>query len=102
VRASRRPARLRQQRDPKASETCPAHTIPLIIEAFAELGFPDGVVNVVTNALEDAGEVVGALIDAPQVRRINFTGSTASARSSPGARQSISSRACSSSAARRH
>jgi acyl-CoA reductase-like NAD-dependent aldehyde dehydrogenase len=60
----------------KASETCP-RTHALIIEAFAEAGFPDGVVNVVTNAPEDAGEVVGALIDAPQVRRINFTGSTA-------------------------
>ena len=63
----------------KASETCP-RTHSLIIEAFAEAGFPDGVVNVVTNAPEDAGEVVGALIDAPQVRRINFTGSTAVGR----------------------
>ena len=60
----------------KASETCP-QTHSLIIESFAEAGFPEGVVNVVTNAPEDAGEVVGALIDAPEVRRINFTGSTA-------------------------
>ena len=59
----------------KASETCP-RTHALIIEAFAEAGFPAGVVNVVTNAPEDAAEVVGALIDAPEVRRINFTGST--------------------------
>ncbi len=59
----------------KASETCP-RTHELIIEAFAEAGFPEGVVNVVTNAPEDAAEVVGALIDAPQVKRINFTGST--------------------------
>jgi benzaldehyde dehydrogenase (NAD) len=59
----------------KASETCP-RTHALIIEAFAEAGFPEGVVNVVTNAPEDAGDVVGALIDAPQVKRINFTGST--------------------------
>lgn len=59
----------------KASETCP-RTHALIIEAFAEAGFPEGVVNVVTNAPEDAGEVVGALIDAPEVKRINFTGST--------------------------
>src|SRR6478736_6282664 len=63
----------------KASETCP-RTHALIIEAFAEAGFPDGVVNVVTNAPEDAGDVVGALIDAPEVRRINFTGSTAVGR----------------------
>jgi acyl-CoA reductase-like NAD-dependent aldehyde dehydrogenase len=59
----------------KASETCP-RTHALIIEAFAEAGFPEGVVNVVTNAPADAGDVVGALIDAPEVRRINFTGST--------------------------
>ncbi len=59
----------------KASETCP-RTHQLIIEAFAEAGLPEGVVNVVTNAPADAGEVVGALIDAPEVKRINFTGST--------------------------
>ena len=59
----------------KASENCP-RTHSLIIEAFAEAGFPEGTVNIVTNAPEDAGEVVGALIDAPEVKRINFTGST--------------------------
>lgn len=59
----------------KASEICP-RTHALIIEAFAEAGFPEGVVNVVTNAPADAGEIVGALIDAPAVKRINFTGST--------------------------
>jgi benzaldehyde dehydrogenase (NAD) len=63
----------------KASETCP-RTHALIVEAFAEAGFPDGVVNIVTNAPTDAGAVVGALIDAPEVRRINFTGSTAVGR----------------------
>jgi benzaldehyde dehydrogenase (NAD) len=63
----------------KASETCP-RTHALIIEAFAEAGFPEGVVNIVTNAPEDAAEVVGALIDAPEVKRINFTGSTAVGR----------------------
>lgn len=63
----------------KASETCP-RTHELIIEAFAAAGFPDGVVNVVTNAPTDASDVVGALVDAPQVKRINFTGSTAVGR----------------------
>jgi acyl-CoA reductase-like NAD-dependent aldehyde dehydrogenase len=63
----------------KASETCP-RTHELIIEAFAEAGFPPGVVNVVTNAPKDAAEVVGALIDHPAVRRVNFTGSTAVGR----------------------
>jgi benzaldehyde dehydrogenase (NAD) len=60
----------------KASELSP-RTHSLIIEAFADAGFPEGVVNVVTNAPADAGDVVGALIDHPAVRRINFTGSTA-------------------------
>jgi acyl-CoA reductase-like NAD-dependent aldehyde dehydrogenase len=59
----------------KASENCP-RTHSLIVEAFAEAGFPEGAVNVVTNAPADAAEVVGALVDAPAVRRINFTGST--------------------------
>ncbi len=59
----------------KASEICP-RTHQLIVEAFAEAGFPEGVVTIVTNAPADAGAVVGALIDAPQVKRINFTGST--------------------------
>ena len=60
----------------KASELCP-RTHTLIIEAFASAGFPDGVVNIVTNAPKDAADVVGALIDHPAVRRVNFTGSTA-------------------------
>ena len=63
----------------KASELCP-RTHQLIIEAFASAGFPEGTVNLVTNHPKDAGEVVGALIDHPAVRRINFTGSTAVGR----------------------
>ena len=63
----------------KASELCP-RTHSLIIEAFAGAGFPAGVVNIVTNAPKDAADVVGALIDHPFVRRINFTGSTAVGR----------------------
>lgn len=59
----------------KASENCP-RTHELIIESLAEAGFPEGVVNIVTNAPEDAAEIVGALIDHPAVKRINFTGST--------------------------
>ena len=60
----------------KASERCP-RTHALIVEAFAEAGFPENVVNLVTNAADEAAEVVGALIDHPAVRRVNFTGSTA-------------------------
>ncbi|MEH6752506.1 MAG: aldehyde dehydrogenase family protein, partial [Paracoccaceae bacterium] len=52
----------------------------LIVEAFAEAGFPEGTVNVVTNAPENAAEIVGALIDHPAIRRINFTGSTSVGR----------------------
>ncbi|WP_375284765.1 aldehyde dehydrogenase [Marinicauda pacifica] len=63
----------------KASETCP-RTHELIVEAFAEAGFPEGTVNVVTNAPENAAEIVGALIDHPAIRRINFTGSTSVGR----------------------
>ena len=63
----------------KASELCP-RTHGLIVEAFADAGFPAGVVNLVTNAPADAGEIVGALIDHPGVRRINFTGSTSVGR----------------------
>lgn len=63
----------------KASELCP-RTHGLIVEALAEAGLPEGLVSVVTNAPEDAAEVVGALIDHPAIRRINFTGSTAVGR----------------------
>jgi benzaldehyde dehydrogenase (NAD) len=54
---------------------CPG-THRLIGELFREAGFPPGVVNVVTNAPKDAGEVVEALIAHPAVRRVNFTGSS--------------------------
>lgn len=59
----------------KGSELCPA-THGLIIEALQEGGLPPGVVNFVTNAPEDAGAVVEAMVAHPAVRRVNFTGST--------------------------
>lgn len=59
----------------KASEACPA-VHRLIGAALQEAGLPEGVVNVITNAPEDAPAIVGALIDHPAVRHINFTGST--------------------------
>jgi benzaldehyde dehydrogenase (NAD) len=59
----------------KASEQCPL-THGLIVEAFVAAGLPDGAVNLITNAPADAADIVGALIDHPAVRRINFTGST--------------------------
>ena len=63
----------------KASETCP-RTHAIIVEALASAGMPEGVVGLVTNAPEDAGDVVGALIDHAAVRHVNFTGSTAVGR----------------------
>lgn len=59
----------------KASESCPA-VHRLIGTALAEAGIPPGIVNVLTNDPADAPEIVGALIDHPAVRHINFTGST--------------------------
>ncbi|EIJ45496.1 vanillin: NAD dehydrogenase oxidoreductase [Herbaspirillum sp. GW103] len=59
----------------KGSEICPA-THGLIIDAFQDAGLPPGVVNFITNAPEDAGKIVEAIIADPAVRRVNFTGST--------------------------
>jgi acyl-CoA reductase-like NAD-dependent aldehyde dehydrogenase len=59
----------------KASELSPG-THLLIGKIFEEAGFPSGVVNVVTNAPEDAHDIVKALIAHDAVRRVNFTGST--------------------------
>ncbi|WP_460274326.1 aldehyde dehydrogenase [Celeribacter sp. ULVN23_4] len=59
----------------KSSEMCPkVHR--LIGECLVEAGIPAGAVNVISNAPEDAAEVVKALIEAPEVRHVNFTGST--------------------------
>ncbi|WP_298015823.1 aldehyde dehydrogenase [uncultured Castellaniella sp.] len=59
----------------KGSEMCPA-THGLIIESLQEAGLPDGVVNFITNAPQDAPAVVEALVAHPATRRVNFTGST--------------------------
>jgi acyl-CoA reductase-like NAD-dependent aldehyde dehydrogenase/ABC-type branched-subunit amino acid transport system ATPase component len=59
----------------KGSENCP-RTHGLIIEAFQDAGFPPGVVNYITNAPEDAGALVEAIVAHPALRRVNFTGST--------------------------
>jgi acyl-CoA reductase-like NAD-dependent aldehyde dehydrogenase len=59
----------------KASEICPG-THRLIAECLRDAGLPPGVLNVITNAPEDAPALLDALISHPAVRRINFTGST--------------------------
>lgn len=59
----------------KGAELSPASQ-GLIIEALAAAGFPDGVINYLTCAPEDAPALVESLIAHPAVRRVNFTGST--------------------------
>jgi vanillin dehydrogenase len=59
----------------KSSEACPG-VHRLIGEALQASGLGDGVVNVISNAPEDAAVIVERLIANPAVRRVNFTGST--------------------------
>lgn len=59
----------------KTSELCP-RTHRLIVEALVEAGLPKGALNAVSNAPDDAADIVEALIAHPAVRRVNFTGST--------------------------
>ena len=64
----------------KPSEESPMTGGTLWAEVFAEAGLPPGVLNVVTHAPGDAGMIAGELIANPHVRRISFTGSTATGR----------------------
>jgi vanillin dehydrogenase len=59
----------------RSSEVCPA-THHLIVEIMNEAGFPKGVVNLISNAPQDAPRIVAELIAHPAVKRINFTGSS--------------------------
>lgn len=49
-------------------------------EVFAEAGLPPGVLNVVTHAPGAAAAIADEFVESPHVRRINFTGSTATGR----------------------
>jgi acyl-CoA reductase-like NAD-dependent aldehyde dehydrogenase len=60
----------------KPSEDAPIAAGLLLADVFREAGLPAGVLNVVTNAREDAAEVVEALVADRRVRAVNFTGST--------------------------
>ena len=60
----------------KPSEDAPITCGLLLADVLTEAGLPAGVLNVVTNDLADAGDVVAALIADPRVRIVNFTGST--------------------------
>lgn len=59
----------------KGSELCPK-THETVVQALIDAGLPQGVLNFVSNAPEDAHAVVEALVAHPAVRRVNFTGST--------------------------
>jgi benzaldehyde dehydrogenase (NAD) len=59
----------------KASEESLA-THLAIAQVFHEAGFPEGVLNVITNSPADAEEIVDELTAHPKTWRINFTGST--------------------------
>ncbi|MEV4860546.1 aldehyde dehydrogenase family protein [Streptomyces ossamyceticus] len=60
----------------KPSEDAPIACGLLVADVFREAGLPDGVLNVITNAPEDAAEIAEALISDERVRAVNFTGST--------------------------
>jgi acyl-CoA reductase-like NAD-dependent aldehyde dehydrogenase len=60
----------------KPSEDAPIAAGLFIADVLHEAGLPAGVLNVVTNAPEDAAEVAKALITDTRVRAVNFTGST--------------------------
>ena len=64
----------------KPSEESPITGGLLFGEIFTEAGLPPGVLNVVTHARADAQAVGDELVSNPAVRRINFTGSTATGR----------------------
>ncbi|MEV7422615.1 aldehyde dehydrogenase family protein [Streptomyces sp. NPDC091212] len=60
----------------KASEDAPIACGLFVADVLREAGLPDGVLNVVTNAREDAAETAEVLISDSRVRAVNFTGST--------------------------
>ncbi|WP_314173595.1 aldehyde dehydrogenase family protein [Streptomyces winkii] len=60
----------------KPSEDAPLACGYFVADVLREAGLPDGVLNVVSNAPEDAAEVAATLIAEPAVRAVNFTGST--------------------------
>jgi len=59
----------------KGSELTPG-THALIVEVLMSAGMPAGAINYIVHAAEDAPEVVGALVEHPDVAHVNFTGST--------------------------
>jgi vanillin dehydrogenase len=60
----------------KPSEDAPIACGLFLADVLRDAGLPPGVLNVITNDLKDAGDIVAALIADPRVRLVNFTGST--------------------------
>lgn len=64
----------------KPSEESPVSGGTVWAHVLSEAGLPPGVLNVVTHAPGEAGAIGDTFITDPRVRRINFTGSTATGR----------------------
>jgi acyl-CoA reductase-like NAD-dependent aldehyde dehydrogenase len=64
----------------KPSEYSPLVGGLALAEVFADAGFPPGVLNVVTHAPGEAGPIGDEFFENPSVRRVSFTGSTATGR----------------------
>ncbi len=64
----------------KPSELSPYSGGLLWGEIFAEAGLPAGALEIVTHAPGDAAAIGDELVENPAVRRLNFTGSTATGR----------------------
>lgn len=64
----------------KPSEESPIAAGLFLAEILEEAGFPKGVFNVITHAPGEALPIADAIFEHPQVRSINFTGSSATGR----------------------
>ena len=64
----------------KPSEQAPVSAGLLLPEIMAEAGFPAGVINVITHAPGAAEPIADEFFERPEVRCINFTGSSATGR----------------------
>ncbi|USP77974.1 salicylaldehyde dehydrogenase [Curvularia clavata] len=63
----------------KGSELCPRSWWALG-DVLTKAGLPKGVLNILVHRTEDAAQVTKALIESPEVKKINFTGSTSVGR----------------------
>jgi len=64
----------------KPSEEAPLSAGLLVAEIMDEAGFPPGVVNVITHAPGEAVPMADEFFERPEVRCVNFTGSSATGR----------------------